>query len=572
VRYAIGIDFGTESGRAVLVDVATGDELATAVHQYANGVIDERLPAPHRDVVLDPEWALQDPADYIETIRTTVPAVLREAGAAPDDVIGIGIDFTACTMLPTTSDGRPLSDLPEFRSEPHAWVKLWKHHAAQPEADRINALAEARGEPWLARYGGRTSSEWFYAKALQILDEAPHIYAAADRLIEAADWVVWRLTGQEVRNACTAGYKAIWSKSEGFPDGSFFAALDPRFERVVDDKMSRDVAPLGGSAGGLSTEAASWTGLRAGTPVAVANVDAHVSVPAVGVTQPGTMVAVMGTSTCHLVLGARPAPAEGMCGVVEDGIVPGLFGFEAGQAAVGDIFAWFTRHAVPPDVHDAARAAGLSVHALLERDAAALRPGESGLLALDWWNGNRSILVDADVSGMLLGATLATRPADIYRALLEATAFGTRTIIESLEDAGVAVDRIVACGGLPERNRLLMQLTADITGREVDIAASTQAGAVGSAMHGAVAAGAAGGGYDSIEEAAAAMARPHARTSVPDPDVVATYARLHAEYRALHDYFGRGGNDVMKRLRALQHEVTRQPAAVTSAAATPLAD
>jgi L-ribulokinase len=450
-------------------------------------------------------------------------------------------------------------------------VKLWKHHAAQPEADRINALAEARGEPWLARYGGRTSSEWFYAKALQILDEAPHIYAAADRLIEAADWVVWRLTGHEVRNACTAGYKAIWSKSEGFPDGSFFAALDPRFEQVVDDKMSREVAPLGGSAGGLSSEAASWTGLRPGTPVAVANVDAHVSVPAVGVTEPGTVVAVMGTSTCHLVLGARPAPAEGMCGVVEDGIVPGLFGFEAGQAAVGDIFGWFTRHAVPPEVHDAARAAGLSVHALLERDAAALRPGESGLLALDWWNGNRSILVDADVSGMLLGATLATRPADIYRALLEATAFGTRTIIESLEDAGVSVDRIVACGGLPERNRLLMQLTADITGREVDIAASTQAGAVGSAMHGAVAAGAAGGGYDSIEEAAAAMARPHTRTCVPGADAAATYARLHAEYRTLHDYFGRGGNDVMKRLRALQHEATRQPATVTGAPATPLA-
>ncbi len=571
MTYAVGIDFGTESGRAVLVDVATGEELATAVHEYANGVIDERLPAPHGDVILEPEWALQDPADYIATIRATVPAVLRLAGAAPDDVIGIGIDFTACTMLPTTDDGRPLSELPEFRAEPHAWVKLWKHHAAQPEADRINALAEARGETWLARYGGRTSSEWFYAKALQILDEAPHIYAAADRLIEAADWVVWRLTGHEVRNACTAGYKAIWSKADGFPDASFFATLDPRFERVVDDKMSRDVAPLGGSAGGLSAEAAAWTGLRPGTPVAVANVDAHVSVPAVGVTRPGTMVAVMGTSTCHLVLGSRPALAEGMCGVVEDGIVPGLFGFEAGQAAVGDIFGWFTRHAVPPDVHEAARAAGMSVHALLERDAAALRPGESGLIALDWWNGNRSILVDADVSGLLVGATLATRPADIYRALLEATAFGTRTIIESLEAGGVAVDRIVACGGLPERNRLLMQLTADVTGREVDIAASSQAGAVGSAMHGAVAAGAAGGGYDSIEDAAAAMARPHNRTCVPEPEAAATYTRLHAEYRTLHDYFGRGANDVMKRLKTIQREAPRPTVETSTRPATPVA-
>jgi L-ribulokinase len=560
MKYAIGIDFGTESGRAVLVDVATGEEIATAVHEYANGVIDERLPAPFEHVVLEPDWALQDPDDYIATIRATVPEVLRRGGASAGDVVGLGIDFTACTMLPTTLEGRPLSDVPEFRSEPHAWVKLWKHHAAQPEADRINAVAADRGETWLPRYGGRISSEWFYSKALQILDEAPHIYAAADRLIEAADWVVWRLTGRESRNACTAGYKAIWSKAEGFPDPAYFAALDPRFERIVDDKMVREPAPLGGRAGGLSPEAAGWTGLPAGTPVAVANVDAHVSVPAVGVTRPGTMVAVMGTSTCHMVLGSTEAAAEGMCGVVEDGIIAGHYGFEAGQSAVGDIFAWFVEEAVPPETHDAARAAGLSVHGYLEREGGRLRPGETGLLALDWWNGNRSILVDADVSGLLVGATLATRPADIYRALLEATAFGTRAIIESLEAAGVAVDRFVACGGLPDRNRLLMQITADVIGREVDVAASSQAPAVGSAMYGAVAASSAGGGYDTIEEAVAAMARPHALTYRPDPDAAATYSQLFAEYRTLHDYFGRGTNDVMKRLRAIQRASLRSSA------------
>jgi L-ribulokinase len=553
MRYAIGIDFGTESGRAVIVDVATGEEVATAVHQYANGVIDEHLPAPHDDVGLQPDWALQDPADYIATLRAAVPDALRRAAVDPADVVGVGIDFTSCTMLPTTIDGRPLCEVPELRAEPHAWVKLWKHHAAQPEADRINALARSRGEAWLERYGGRTSSEWFFAKALQILDEAPAVYAAAGRLLEAADWVVWQLTGREVRNACSAGYKAIWSKAAGFPDEAFFAALDPRFARVVDDKMSREIAPLGGRAGGLTAEAAAWTGLPQGTPVAVANVDAHVSVPAVGVTGPGTMVAVMGTSTCHMVLGERAATADGMCGVVEDGIVPGLFGFEAGQSAVGDIFGWFARLALPPEVHDRARDAGLTVLELLEREAAALQPGESGLLAIDWWNGNRSILVDADLSGVLVGVTLATRPADVYRALLEATAFGTRTIIESLEAGGVAVERIVACGGLPDRNRLLMQLTADITGREVDVAASSQAPAVGAAMHAAVAAGAAGGGHDTIGAAVAAMARPHARTYRPTP-AAAAYGRLHAEYQALHDYFGRGGNDVMKRLRAIQHE------------------
>jgi L-ribulokinase len=552
MRYAVGIDFGTESGRAVLVDVASGAELATAVHQFANGVIDRHLPAPDDDVALEADWALQDPADYVATMEATVPELLAQTGVDPTDVIGLGIDFTACTMLPTTADGVPLCQIAEYRRDPHAWVKLWKHHAAQPEADRINELARTRGESWLPRYGGKISSEWFYSKSLQILDEAPRIYAAADRLIEAADWVVWQLTGVESRNACTAGYKAIWSKADGFPDRAYFAGLDPRLAGIVDEKMSREIAPQGGRVGGLSAEAARWTGLRAGTPVAVANVDAHVSVPAVGVVAPGTMVAVMGTSTCHLVLGDRLALAEGMCGVVEDGIIPGLFGYEAGQSASGDIFAWFTRHAVPVEVHDAATRDGVSVHQVLEREAARLRPGESGLLALDWWNGNRSILVDVDLSGLLLGATLATRPPDVYRALLEATAFGTRAIIESLEAAGVAVERVVACGGLPERNQLLMQLSADVTGREFDVAASSQAPAVGSAMYAAVAAGADGGGHASIADAAAAMARPHVRTYRPNTTATRVYDELYREYIGLHDHFGRGANDVMKTLRAIR--------------------
>jgi L-ribulokinase len=348
-----------------------------------------------------------------------VPKLLAETGVEPVDVIGLGIDFTACTMLPTTADGTPLCMIADYRRRPHAWVKLWKHHAAQPQADRINALARARGEAWLPRYGGKISSEWFYSKSLQILDEDADLYRATDRLIEAADWVVWRLTGVETRNSCTAGYKAIWSKSDGFPSPAYFGDLDPRFATVVDDKMSRQVTPIGQGAGGLTAEAASWTGLRAGTAVAVANVDAHVSVPAVTVTGPGRMVAVMGTSICHLVLDARPVIVEGMCGFVEDGILPGLFGFEAGQSAVGDIFAWFVANAVPPAYHAAAAAAGIDVHEVLAREAAMLSPGESGLIALDWWNGNRSILVDVDLTGLLLGASLATRAPEVYRALIE---------------------------------------------------------------------------------------------------------------------------------------------------------
>src|SRR5262245_43068679 len=343
--YSIGVDFGTESGRAILVDVASGAEVATAVYEYQHGVIDHHLPAPDDDVRLEPDWALQDPEDYVRTFQITIPAVLASSGVDPADVIGIGIDFTACTMLPTTADGTPLCTLREYRREPHAWVKLWKHHAAQPEADRINAVAAQRGELWLPRYGGKISSEWFYSKALQILDEAPEIYSAAGRLIEAADWVVWQLTGDETRNNTTAGYKAIWSKQDGFPADAYFAALDPRFEHVVDDKMSRQISSVGQRAGELTARAAEWTGLRPGTPVAIANVDAHVAAPAATVTKPGTLVAIMGTSTCHIVLGDQAATVEGMCGVVEDGVVPGLFGFEAGQSGVGDIFAWFFDHA-----------------------------------------------------------------------------------------------------------------------------------------------------------------------------------------------------------------------------------
>ncbi len=506
-RYAIGIDFGTESGRALLVDVATGRELASSVYPYQNGVINERLPAPDDDVRLGPDWALQDPMDYVRTLQHAVPAVLAATGVDPAAVIGIGIDFTACTMLPTTADGTPLAAIPELRRDPHAWVKLWKHHAAQPEADRINAVARDLGEAWLPRYGGKISSEWFFSKSLQILDESPDIYRAADRLIEATDWVVWQLTGVETRNSCTAGYKAIWSKADGFPGEDYFGGARAAGSRASSTRRCRARSCRSATAPAPSRrEAAAWTGLRAGTAVAVANVDAHASVPASTVTGPGRMVAVMGTSTCHLVLGDRPAVVEGMCGVVEDGILPGLFGFEAGQSAVGDIFAWFVDNAVPGSYEREAAAAGIDVHALLEREAAKLAPGESGLLALDWWNGNRSILVDVDLSGMLVGATMATRAPDIYRALIEATAFGTRMIVDAFDDAGVAVNEVVACGGLPTRNRFLMQVYADVTDREFKVAGSSQTPALGAAMFGAVAAGAAAGGYDTITEATARMA------------------------------------------------------------------
>jgi L-ribulokinase len=415
----------------------------------------------------------------------------------------------------------------------------------------INHTAETRGEPWLDRYGRRTSSEWFFAKSLQILDEAPAIYARADRLIEAADWVVWQLTGVETRNSCTAGYKALWSKQDGFPDRAFFDALASGFADVVDEKMSRTIAKPGERAGVISPEAAVLTGLSAGTPVAVANVDAHVSVPAATVVSPGSLVAVMGTSTCHLALAEVDRVVPGFCGVVEDGVIPGLFGYEAGQAAVGDMFAWFAgllaRDGESLD----------ELHRSFEHEASLLEPGESGLVALDWWNGNRSILVDAELTGLLMGATLATGPGEVYRALLESTVFGTRVIIETLEESGIGVEEMVVCGGLPFQNRLLMQLSADITGRPVRVAESRQAPALGSAMFAAVAAGSAMGGYDSIVEASERMARLGRDEYLPNESTRPAYDDLYSIYKDLHDTMA-GPSSEMRRLRSVQDKARKQ--------------
>ncbi len=549
-KYAIGVDFGTESGRALLVDVANGQELATAVHPYANGVIDEHL--PNTNIRLEPDWALQDPNDYLEVFKHAIPAVLQASGVDPADVIGLGIDFTSCTILPTKADGTPLCFLPELRNQPHAWVKLWKHHAAQPEANKLNQIARDQGYTFLERYGGKISSEWFFPKAWQILDEAPKVYAAADRILEATDWAVWQLTSVETRNECTAGYKALWSQREGFPPDAFFKALDPRLEHIVDEKMSRKLIPLGSKAGGLSGAAAQWTGLKAGTAVAAANVDAHVVVPAAGVLGPEQMVIIMGTSNCHMLLGAESREVPGVCGVVQNGIIPGFPGYEAGQACVGDSFAWFVEQCVPAAYAQEAEARGVNIHQLLEEKAARLQPGENGLLAIDWWNGNRTILVDADLTGMMLGMTLATKPEEMYRAMLESTAYGTRIIIDNFAANGVAVKEIVAAGGLPERNKLLMQIYADVTGLPIHRMGTTLGGAFGSAMHGAVAAGPTVGGYDSIFAATEHMAPPHAEEFTPRPPQQTIYEQLYREYVTLHDYFGRGANDVMKHLKQLR--------------------
>jgi L-ribulokinase len=555
--YVVGVDFGTLSGRALVVRVADGAELGSAVHEYRHGVMDEVLDASGRRLPLD--WALQDPEDYLDVLRHAVPAAIGEAGIDPAQVIGIGTDFTACTVLPVLADGTPLCEFLELRDRPHAYPKLWKHHASQPQADRITELARARGETWLARYGGKISAEWQFAKALQVLEEDPDIFRLADRWIEAADWIIWQLAGTETRNACTAGYKGIWQDGH-YPSREYLAVLHPGFAGFAGDKLAHPISALGDRAGALTPRAAGWTGLPSGIAVPVGNVDAHVTPAAANAVGPGQMVAIMGTSTCHVMNGQILAEVPGMCGVVDGGILAGSWGYEAGQSGVGDIFAWFSEHLVPPEYHAAARRNGLTVHDVLTAEAASQPPGAHGLIAVDWLNGNRSVLVDHHLSGAVVGMTLATRAPEIYRALLEATAFGTRVIIDAFETAGLPVSDLIIAGGLM-RNQLLMQIYADVTRRPLSLVASEHAPALGSAIHAAVAAGA----YPDVRTASVAMGKVHARAFKPDPVSADVYDQLYAEYFLLHDYFGRGANEVMHRLRALRN-LAREDTAFRSGA------
>jgi len=552
-KYSIGVDFGTLSARSLLVDVETGKEIMSFSKEYEHAVIDETM--IYSGKKLPPDFALQHPQDYIDCLEYVVKKIF-ESGISPDDVIGIATDFTACTVLPVYADGTPLCFSDKYKENPHAYIKLWKHHAAQKYATLINETAEKRNEVWLKRYGGKISSEWLFAKIWQVLEEAPEVYDEAVYFIEAADWIIWQLTGVQTRNSCTAGYKAIWHKKEGYPSKEFFAALNPKLANIVEDKLNCPVSPLGTKAGEVTKKASEIFGLAEGTAVAVGNVDAHVTVPAVGISQEGDMLAIMGTSSCHMLLGTKEMIVPGMCGVVEDGILPDFYGYEAGQSCVGDHFAWFAETLVNDEYKKKAEELGYKhILSYLSDKAKELKVGESGLIALDWWNGNRSVLVDIDLTGLFIGMTLLTKPEEMFRALVEATAYGARMIIETFKENNISVKRFFAAGGIAEKDPFTMQIYADVTNMPIKIAGSAQAPALGSAIFGAVAAGKARGGYDTVNEASEAMSSLSDIVYVPNPENVKIYDKLYAEYKILHDYFGKGGNDVMKRLKDIKKNV-----------------
>ena len=541
-KYVIGVDYGTLSGRALLVRVSDGSEVASSVHEYSHAVMEDSLRSSGKK--LPPDWALQVPSDYVDVLKITIPEVLKTSGINPGDVIGITTDFTACTVLPVDETGTPLCELPEFQDNPHAYVKLWKHHSAQPYADRINELAHARKEPWISRYGGKISSEWEFAKALQLLEESPEIYNTMRYWIEAADWIIWQLCGVYVRNICTAGYKGMYQDGK-YPSSDYLKALNPDFAHFVTEKLEHTIGELGAKAGTLTKEASKWTGLPEGIAVAVGNVDAHVTSAAANAVNPGQMVAIMGTSTCHVMVSDRLAEVPGMCGVVPGGIVSGKLGYEAGQSGVGDIFGWFAYNFVPEEYTQKAQKLGIDIHTYLSELAIEQPVGAHGLVALDWESGNRSTLVDHQLSGLILGLTLSTRPEEIYRAIVESTAFGARKIVETFNSSGVPVTEFIAAGGLI-KNKFVMQIYSDVLNMPITVIRSAQGPALGSAIHAAVAAGA----YKDVVAASAAMGGVEEVKFTPNPTNSRVYEQLYLHYNSLYENFGH--NKMMHDLRRIR--------------------
>ena len=545
-KYAIGVDFGSLSGRAVLVDVSDGSILASSIMDYPHGIMEHSLPCGKR---LPAEWSLHHPADYTDVLEHVVREVLKAGGVKAGDVSSVGLDCTASSVMPVTGEGVPLCFLPEFKDEPHAYIHLWKHHAAQPQADRMTEKALERNEKWLQAYGGKVSCESALPKLWQLLEESPRVYDAMTYWIEVVDWLVWQLCGNATISSCCAGYKYLYCAPDGYPSEDYLSSLNPRLAHVFRDKCSLPVAPVFSKAGTLTEDMSRRLGLNPGTAVAVGMIDAHAGAPAAGITGPGEMVMLLGTSACLMMCGEDYRGVPG-CYAVKDGILPGLWGYEGGQNSVGDLFSWMLRECVPEHTLQEARDRQLSLHEYLTELASRKKPGESGLLALDWFNGNRSVLMDSGLTGMIMGLTLRTQPEDIYRALAEAAAYGARMIIDSFRKQGLSVDKLLVTGGISRKNSMMMQIYADVLDMPVRVLPSSHGSALGSAIAGAVAAGC----YGTVQDAIRHMAPKEDRVYQPDPENRRIYERLYRLYAKLYRAYGQDGHSVMKDLLAVKRE------------------
>jgi L-ribulokinase len=522
-RVALGLDFGTESVRAIVLDLA-GVERGGAVARYPHGQILDRLPGS-RDL-LPADFALQHPDDWLSSAARAIREAMADTD--PGTLIGMGLCFTSCTVLPTLADGTPLCRLAHFAGQPHAWPKLWKHHGAKSQTDRLNAVARQRNEAFLQDYGGTIGLEWFFPKILEVIERAPAVAAVAEVWLEAGDWLVWQLVGgpaaELTRSTCQAGYKGLWSAANGFPSAEYLAAVHPELAEVPKRKMPGRLLPPGRAAGKLSGAAAEKLGLAPGVPVSAAIIDAHAAVPGVGAAEPGTLVMVLGTSACHMLNATEHRFVPGVAGVVKGGILPDLYGYETGQAAVGDAFDWLRR---------LVRHEGFEQ---LDQAAAAVPPGADGVRCLEWFNGCRTPLMDGSLSAVFTGLTLRHGPAHLYRALLEASACGLRWIVDLLREHGVPVQRLLATGGLPHHNPLIVQIIADVLGQTIEVHPSGHGPARGAAILGVLAAGPEASGFDSVAAAVAGLGAPPqlAPTCVrPNLAVTASYQELYADYRRL---------------------------------------
>ncbi len=486
----MGLDFGTESVRALFVDL-DGNERASAFARYRHGQITKRLPGNNDELPSD--FALQHPGDWLDSAARATRNAWRRVDKTGTRLIGIGVDFTSCTVLPAQGDGTPLCLLPEFKANPHAWPKLWKHHGAKRETEHIVKVARERQEEFLEQYGGTIGLEWFFPKVLETLVSAPEVYGATDVWLEAGDWVVWQLVGcmprEMARSTCQAGYKGMWTATDGFPSKPFLRAVHPELVDIVRTKMPGRMKAPGQQAGRLSARMAKKLGFQEGIPVSTAIIDAHAGVPGVGAADPGTLVMVCGTSSCHMLNSAEYHAVPGIAGVVKDGILPGMFGYETGQAAVGDAFDWLRQLTRQQDF------------SRLTDLAATLDPGADGVLCVDWFNGCRTPLMNGNLSGAFTGLGLHHGPQHLYRAMIEANAYGLRWIVDMLREHGVPVKKFIATGGLPHRNELFVQILADVLGETILVHPSKQGPALGAAILGAVAAGKRAGGFSSVRSA-----------------------------------------------------------------------
>lgn len=541
--YVIGIDYGSLSGRSVLVATENGRVAATATLDYPHRVLDRALPD---GTPLPADYALQVPQDYLEVLYNTVPKLLEASGVDAGDIVGIGVDATACTVLPVDKAGQPLSN--RYPSEPQAYIKMWKHHGAQTLAGKLTQAAREVCPELLQSMGGSISAESFFPKLWELWEKAPWLYEQLYEYMEVADWIILQLTGTAHRNGCAAGYKAQYIPGYGYPKAELFrrAGFCPKGQ--VTEKLPSPVVPVGQTAGHLTPAMAEKLGLKAGIPVAAGLVDAHVCVPAAGIGIEGHMLMIIGTSACQMVMSKEPIQVPGICGYVDGGILPGFAGYEAGQSSVGDLYAWFVDNCVPGAYREAAREAGLSIHTYLSEKAKQKQPGETGLLALDWLNGNRSTLCDYDLSALVLGMTMQTKCEDIYRALLESTAFGCRVIVENFRKHGVEVARFTASGGISLKNPFVMQLYSDVLNMPVEVIDAQVGPALGSAIFGAVAAGC----YHSLQAATQAMKSETVAIYTPNAENARVYELLYREYLRLYGYFGEA-EPVMQRLRAIRN-------------------